>query len=563
MPPFVVHDQHHPASLVQATAHGRHRSASHGVSTLLGHGPLMVEDVHEAWHAGYQPLFVAGASEMPMNSEQQQQQQPQITMGDLSARQGPRNSFPSSSVTPLREWFAQNQHYPYPNKQAKQELSRQAGLSLKQVNSWFINARKRRLPRSSEGGEPSQRPLTASPDLLRTPSLDPRGNLLTVSPDIGASESLSWDGYSGAGIGHFVLDAANRHLRSDGEGDLSLTSSSLASASLAASDATFRLDGGNLSLTSSRTGSEYSHSNTGMSSTYASAPQSAQRGYAVSTGPNRTPSSASMRSASSMSEVSSIAGYPTHWLARANLHHDVNTRSKASGSSGDPRRRVVGHETAGTSTDAVTATVERSGESEVGDSDDGDSGSRRAGEIFQCTFPNCGKSFGSKTWKRHEETKHLPRVQWTCMSTGFIVDAPPPHHHPSFAHPQQQGRRKMCAFCHQLDPDPYRHPAECAHRLTDCLSRPHAERTFHRKDHLFQHLRNFHRIHPSDTAFGADWKHKVERVGRTWGCGFCGERLGSWERRARHLRTHFRDGWRVERDWDERKARMHSDGASA
>lgn len=33
--------------------------------------------------------------------------------------------------------------------------------------------------------------------------------------------------------------------------------------------------------------------------------------------------------------------------------------------------------------------------------------------LYQCTF--CWKRMSSKSWKRHEESQHLPRRKWTCM----------------------------------------------------------------------------------------------------------------------------------------------------
>ncbi|OCL13865.1 hypothetical protein AOQ84DRAFT_385114, partial [Glonium stellatum] len=37
-------------------------------------------------------------------------------------------------------------------------------------------------------------------------------------------------------------------------------------------------------------------------------------------------------------------------------------------------------------------------------------------ETWQCTF--CLKHLSPKAWRRHEETQHLPRVQWSCMLSG-------------------------------------------------------------------------------------------------------------------------------------------------
>lgn len=44
----------------------------------------------------------------------------------------------------LRAWFEEHLHHPYPTEEEKEMLSRQGGLTLDQVNNWFINTRGRK-----------------------------------------------------------------------------------------------------------------------------------------------------------------------------------------------------------------------------------------------------------------------------------------------------------------------------------------------------------------------------------------------------------------------------------
>lgn len=44
----------------------------------------------------------------------------------------------------LRSWFDEHLHHPYPTEEEKEMLSRQGGLTLDQVNNWFINTRGRK-----------------------------------------------------------------------------------------------------------------------------------------------------------------------------------------------------------------------------------------------------------------------------------------------------------------------------------------------------------------------------------------------------------------------------------
>lgn len=45
----------------------------------------------------------------------------------------------------LRVWILNHVHYPYPTEDEKCMLTKQTGLSICQVNNWFINARRRIL----------------------------------------------------------------------------------------------------------------------------------------------------------------------------------------------------------------------------------------------------------------------------------------------------------------------------------------------------------------------------------------------------------------------------------
>ncbi|KAF2102591.1 hypothetical protein NA57DRAFT_71579 [Rhizodiscina lignyota] len=438
-------------------------------------------------------------------------------------------NFHPSSIAPLREWFDQNLNDPYPSKEIKEMLAARSGLEPRQVNNWFINARKRQLPRPGTGPVVLH-DLTSSPESLSTSAFAPHPSTSMASyPPFGMElEPLVEQEHNmptnlwPTSAPHGLLSTQNI-FQSGPQSDL-FRSPSSAGSHAAASPSDFHLP--------------FPSSNTTSPS---------------STIIPRTPSNTSF---TSQLEPSPLGFTPRRGLRR----HFRGARP-------GPRRSPV-------TSSGPTSNSNRSPAHDNSDShSDHDHGtetpaSSRSGEIFQCTFPNCGKSFSSKTWKRHEETKHLPRFQWTCMATGFIIQhtSPTTTPNPAFSpfsfgsSPAVYTQTTSCAFCGKLNPDPQTHAQECEHRLSDCLCRPGAERTFTRKDHLFQHLRNFHRFTPADTSFGAEWKSKVEYSNRSWGCGFCGERLSSWEKRARHLRTHFREGWRVEDGWDDRKVKGYGYG---
>ncbi|KAJ3217045.1 hypothetical protein HDU67_008603 [Dinochytrium kinnereticum] len=56
-----------------------------------------------------------------------------------------RPNFPPDVLRLLTGWLNDNLGHPYPPQDVKHQLARQTGLKLKQVNDWFINARRRRL----------------------------------------------------------------------------------------------------------------------------------------------------------------------------------------------------------------------------------------------------------------------------------------------------------------------------------------------------------------------------------------------------------------------------------
>uniref|UniRef100_A0A7S0EA44 Homeobox domain-containing protein n=1 Tax=Hanusia phi TaxID=3032 RepID=A0A7S0EA44_9CRYP len=68
-----------------------------------------------------------------------------------NGRSGKRN-LSKDVVTKLKEWFREHEDWPYPNDDEQAKLAEQTGVPMKTVNTWFINARKRRKIASGQGG---------------------------------------------------------------------------------------------------------------------------------------------------------------------------------------------------------------------------------------------------------------------------------------------------------------------------------------------------------------------------------------------------------------------------
>lgn len=150
---------------------------------------------------------------------------------------------------------------------------------------------------------------------------------------------------------------------------------------------------------------------------------------------------------------------------------------------------------------------------------------------FQCTL--CGINLSSKSWKRHEETKHLPQVVWTCMATGPVIET---------IDAVTGQLKRTCGFCF----DDVERDCLRLHRIQECLSRPSEQRTFFRKEHLRQHFRNFHPAAKLNDEVAERWKSRPSYSSWVWQCGFCGETLTDWNARARHISRHFLDGLTME-----------------
>jgi hypothetical protein len=154
--------------------------------------------------------------------------------------------------------------------------------------------------------------------------------------------------------------------------------------------------------------------------------------------------------------------------------------------------------------------------------------------LFQCTF--CRVKISGRSWKRHEETQHLPRKKWTCIANGKFSDE----------------FYTACIFCGETNVD-YAHGERCVHRIAECLERPDQDRDFMRKDHLKQHLKQFHNVSLDEKQIAA-WGigQDTTELERIWKCGFCGLDIKGWDARATHISAHFRQGCDMS-TWDSNK----------
>jgi hypothetical protein len=149
-------------------------------------------------------------------------------------------------------------------------------------------------------------------------------------------------------------------------------------------------------------------------------------------------------------------------------------------------------------------------------------------ETWQCTF--CHQHLVPKSWRRHEETQHRPKYQWTCLATS-----------PRLTIPSRAGFSTICAFCELKDPS--EDHLLRSHRIMECSKKCEADRTFGRPDHLRQHIKNFHKASLLDLVRDR-WRRDGpgKNVDEGWTCGFCQVKLLTWDARETHIANHFKDG---------------------
>ncbi|KAL8964687.1 MAG: hypothetical protein Q9197_006845 [Variospora fuerteventurae] len=97
-----------------------------------------------------------------------------VEVGSEKSNKKRRGNLPKQTTDILRQWLHEHLDHAYPNEDQKAMLIRETGLTDKQVSNWFINARRRNVPRlltqaeqeqefkanraSSSGSPPEDRP---------------------------------------------------------------------------------------------------------------------------------------------------------------------------------------------------------------------------------------------------------------------------------------------------------------------------------------------------------------------------------------------------------------------
>lgn len=157
--------------------------------------------------------------------------------------------------------------------------------------------------------------------------------------------------------------------------------------------------------------------------------------------------------------------------------------------------------------------------------------------VFRCTF--CWQRFRKRyDWVRHERSVHVPGLD-------TYVCGIPLSPNQSFLLWRTGESSPECIFCGAANPT---HEHIQSHEWNSCAERSDGERTFARKDHVWQHLMKFHHCKkwPGWQPDLSILQHRHEVIHSQ--CGFCQVQMTTWDERAQHLTAHFRRG-ATEEDW--------------
>jgi hypothetical protein len=125
------------------------------------------------------------------------------------------------------------------------------------------------------------------------------------------------------------------------------------------------------------------------------------------------------------------------------------------------------------------------------------------------TCTKCSRRYSDS----HEGGQNRLKSQWTCLATS-----------PRIFVSSRMETYTICAFCQTKNPseDHFFH----SHRITECLERSEADRSYSRPDHLRRHVENFHKTSLLDMVRENWRKDRPDvNVNGSWICGSCAAEL--------------------------------------
>jgi len=117
-----------------------------------------------------------GALKLTSENDEQDESRKRKGDDDLDQRskRQKRVNLPKASTNLLKKWLFDHLFHPYPTEEEKSSLALQTGLSLNQLNNWFINARRRILQPMLESVR-KQQETQGTEGQIQVPISSPKG----------------------------------------------------------------------------------------------------------------------------------------------------------------------------------------------------------------------------------------------------------------------------------------------------------------------------------------------------------------------------------------------------
>ncbi|KAH7395331.1 hypothetical protein DE146DRAFT_595694, partial [Phaeosphaeria sp. MPI-PUGE-AT-0046c] len=157
---------------------------------------------------------------------------------------------------------------------------------------------------------------------------------------------------------------------------------------------------------------------------------------------------------------------------------------------------------------------------------------------ISCTWPSCDAAFKFPfEWRRHEEAMHYQPNHYVCCLESTYNNLV-----------------ERCFVCNQTNAT-IKHIV--ATHMKSCMNKRPADRAFFRKDQLVQHIKGVHRVGSLTGRHAQEllslWKRvNPQMCENTLKCGFCDNRLTTWEDRQNHVLKHLQAGVCKSSWWPER-----------
>ncbi|KAM6153747.1 homeobox protein Meis3 isoform 2-T2 [Erethizon dorsatum] len=105
-----------------------------------------------------------------------------------------RGIFPKVATNIMRAWLFQHLSHPYPSEEQKKQLAQDTGLTILQVNNWFINARRRIVQPMIDQSNRTGQGAAFSPDRQAVAGYAESQPHVTVPPPGSVGMSLNLEG---------------------------------------------------------------------------------------------------------------------------------------------------------------------------------------------------------------------------------------------------------------------------------------------------------------------------------------------------------------------------------